>query len=118
METRRIIDYEGSGSSVADGVGSLLHRSSFVDSRKTGNDQPNLIARLRTPKVTTKPAIIAVSLPAPNALPATYGIQLLQNIILRGSTHSNGTWMAVLSISGAVLFVICYMMLRRKVAQG
>jgi ABC-2 type transport system permease protein len=52
------------------------------------------------------------------ALPATYGIQLLQNIILRGSTHSNGTWIAMLSISGVILFVVCYMMLRRKVAQG
>jgi hypothetical protein len=65
-------DYDGSGSSFTKGFGSLLHRSSFVDSRNTGNDQPNLIARLRTLKVTPNPAIIAGSLPAPNAVPATY----------------------------------------------
>ena len=45
--------------SLAGPFGSLLQRSRVVDSRKTGSDQPNLIARLRTPSVTRNPAIIA-----------------------------------------------------------
>ena len=45
--------------------GALFQRSRLVDSRKTGSDQPSLMARLRTPNVTRKPAIIADRRPVP-----------------------------------------------------
>ena len=50
----------------------LFQRSRFVDSRNTGSDQPNLIAKLRTLKVTRNPAIIAARLPTPRPLSPTY----------------------------------------------
>ena len=57
----------------AESFGSLFQRSRFVDSRKTGNDQPNLIARPRTPNVTTNPAIIAGRRPTPSAVESDVG---------------------------------------------
>lgn len=52
------------------------------------------------------------------ALPATYGVQLLQNIILRGSVGTNASSIGILSVAGLVLFVLSYLLLRRTVAQG
>ena len=53
-------------------LGDRSSKARFVDLRKTGNDQPNVIARPRTVNVTMKPAIIAARRPTPSSLSPTY----------------------------------------------
>jgi ABC-2 type transport system permease protein len=50
------------------------------------------------------------------ALPATYGIRLLQDIVLRGTSMNLYLFFALLGI-GIVLFLICWILLRRRLSQ-
>lgn len=51
------------------------------------------------------------------AIPGTYGIQLLQDIMLRGRP-ANMMWVGVLAAIGAGLFVLAWLLLRRRMMRS
>ena len=50
------------------------------------------------------------------AIPATYAIQLLQDIMLRGRA-TNLVWLAVMAAIGAGLALVAWLLLRRTMAR-
>jgi ABC-2 type transport system permease protein len=60
-----------------------------------------------------RPAVRIVSW----SIPATYGIEMLQNVMLRGQIL-NSLWIGVLAAMGVGLFLVAWLLLRRSMHRG